>query len=512
MPPLPKSALDVEDLHNVLLASGYIPTNIQILLNSDATWKKIDAGLDWLAHSATGNSTAIIYFSGHGIRKAGLSSGDYLCPVEATLDEVARTLIESKDLIKAINRILAERLVIFLDSCHAEVIGEIKNTNIAIKAGLSETAYDSITQERGRMIIASSLYNEESHEVSTMQNGLFAHFLLEGLRGAAAERGGAIYINKLFSYIREGLNRYNLQHPFQKAASQDFIIAFVPIAALLQKYFDFIKLQREILNDVQKKFNKNEEIWKSECESLLEHVHNIYDFTQRLYEQLDNGTRLPRQIDTYSVSLIEGLRKTKKLVSDELIPCIKDFIPICRETTASAIKRRDKVGARLISLIESIDDFVIQVQDKKLLYEHQDFIANEKLHAIAALDTQDIATRMTSNTPPKSRSKTNPKSGGNKRNSESTNVKSSQLQSLSDYNQVDSVKLFNVMKPIYQNKHLEVLCFKLNINYDSVRGENAETTIIHLIKEMKAEKRYSELVREILRDHTHVAEDLSDPT
>ena len=62
---LPKAVVDVKDLHEVLLQSGYISSNVQKLLNNDATKSNIDDKLGWLARSvrSRADSTVLIYFS-----------------------------------------------------------------------------------------------------------------------------------------------------------------------------------------------------------------------------------------------------------------------------------------------------------------------------------------------------------------------------------------------------------------------------------------------------------------
>jgi uncharacterized caspase-like protein len=223
--PLTKTATDARDLYDTLLQNGYSPSNMFLLLDEQATKAAISDKLDWLARRVGPNDTVVIFFSGHGAQLiGGFWSGEYLCPVEATLDKVKDTFISDEEFTMALRAIRAGRLVVFLDACHAGGVGEPKDPTVQIKAGLSEAAYTRFLAQ-GRVIIASCKPDEVSYELPEMRNSLFTHYLLEGLRGGAARPDGTVWITNLFGYVYEQVSRYNLQHPFQKSATEDFIIA-----------------------------------------------------------------------------------------------------------------------------------------------------------------------------------------------------------------------------------------------------------------------------------------------
>jgi len=223
--PLAKTATDARDLYETLLQNGYPPSHMSILLDEQATKAAISDKLDWLARRVGSNDTAVIFFSGHGARLiGGFWPGEYLCPVEATLDKVKDTFISDEEFTIALRAIRASRLVVFLDACHAGGIGEPKDLGVQIKAGLSMAAYAKFSGQ-GRVIIASCKPDEVSYELPEMRNSLFTHYLLEGLRGNAAREDGAVWMSDLFGYVYKHVSQHNLQHPFQQSAMEDFIIA-----------------------------------------------------------------------------------------------------------------------------------------------------------------------------------------------------------------------------------------------------------------------------------------------
>jgi hypothetical protein len=222
---LAKTTTDARDLYDALLQNGYSPTNVTLLLDEQATKSAISDKLDWLARRARPDDTVVIFFSGHGAQLVGgFWPGEYLCPVEAALDRVKDTFISDEEFTSALRSIHAGQLVVFLDACHAGGVGEPKDPAVQVKAGLSEVAYARFLAQ-GRVIIASCRPDEVSYELAEMRNGLFTHYLLEGLRGGAARQDGTVWMSNLFGYVYERVSQHNLQHPFQKSATEDFIIA-----------------------------------------------------------------------------------------------------------------------------------------------------------------------------------------------------------------------------------------------------------------------------------------------
>jgi hypothetical protein len=224
---LSKTTHDATDFSEILANSGYHEKNLKLLLDHDATKSNISKELDSLAHSVSSDSTVIIFFSGHGTQvHGGFSSGEYLCPVEAELSKIKDTCISSSEITDALKAIRVNRLVLFLDACHSGGVGEIRDPNTKIKSGLSEQSYKRLAPVGGgRVIISSCESNEVAWEFSNMRNGIFTHYLLEGIRGGAARSDGTIWVSNLFSYISEHIAKHKVQHPFQQSATVDFPLA-----------------------------------------------------------------------------------------------------------------------------------------------------------------------------------------------------------------------------------------------------------------------------------------------
>ncbi len=92
--PLPATVLnDARGVYDLLVdpqRGGYDPANVQCLLDGKATLAALRAGLAELAQRCDSDSTAFVYFSGHGARlTSGPSAGEYLMPVDASMASTA---------------------------------------------------------------------------------------------------------------------------------------------------------------------------------------------------------------------------------------------------------------------------------------------------------------------------------------------------------------------------------------------------------------------------------------
>jgi len=215
--PLTKATADVRDLYDLLAQSGCPSTHLTLLANEQATKAAISDQLDCLARQTNSGDTVLIAFSGHGVQRVGgFEPGEYICPVEADWHNLRATAISDVELTTALRAIRAGRVAVFLDACHSGGVGEPKDAALQVKAGLSEAAYARLAEGRGRAVIASCRPDEVSWELADLRNGLFTHYLLEGLRGAAADPDGSVGILDLFKYVSRQVPQHKPQHPLFK--------------------------------------------------------------------------------------------------------------------------------------------------------------------------------------------------------------------------------------------------------------------------------------------------------
>lgn len=226
---LPDAILnDVKDIATTLSSPtycGYAQENVVSLLNADATRNAVLEGLSDLAARAAEDDTVCVYFSGHGTVFTSLGRDDSaLLTVDSDLSDVAGTAISSGDLATALGQIKAERVLVFIDSCHAGgtriAKGLTYDQEHEFKSGYSETAFAKLAVGRGRALMASCRADEESGVILGARNSVFTTALLAGLRGAAEKDGsGVIKVFDLFEYVADEVPKSvaDDQHPIFKA-------------------------------------------------------------------------------------------------------------------------------------------------------------------------------------------------------------------------------------------------------------------------------------------------------
>jgi hypothetical protein len=225
---------DAQEIYNLLINPehcGYLPANVQVLVDGEATQSAIRQALAQLAHRSNQGSTVFFYISSHGGRlESGPYTGEYLLPVDTlyTSDQsLAETAISGAEFTDALRTIPARKVVVVFDCCHAAGIGQPKEATAPELKALPESYYEVLKTGRGRVILASSRSTESSYVLPGAANSLFTQHLLAGLRGGAPGPGGVIRIFDLFHYLqpRVTTDQPN-QHPIFKAeVEENFPIA-----------------------------------------------------------------------------------------------------------------------------------------------------------------------------------------------------------------------------------------------------------------------------------------------
>jgi hypothetical protein len=226
---LSRAAKDAADVAECLTRRGnYRENQIFLLRDEEATKSTIESYLSSLASQVKPSDTVVVFFSGHGLQpKGGFAEGEFLCPVDVDPKNIKNTAISNEDLSTALSHIKANQVVTFLDACHSGGVGEIKD--IEVRAGFSSSTYDLLAASTGRVVIASCKSDEFSYELNKLQNGLFTHYLLEGLCKAPIDTDGEVNIMQLYDYlsrkVKERINKIDKtkqQRPLLKGETESF--------------------------------------------------------------------------------------------------------------------------------------------------------------------------------------------------------------------------------------------------------------------------------------------------
>ncbi len=228
VPGLPEAVLnDARDVATVLKSDaycGYDACNVHLLLDGDATLERIRATLATVAKASGPDDTVVVFFSGHGARLGDPADPESaLLSVECDAQKLGTTSLSEAEFSSALQRFVAQRLLVFIDACHSGGAGSFKGRREGELLGLgySEKSLGRLAQGTGRVLIASSRVSEESLVFPNARNSVFTSHLLDALRGRARTSGdGVIRVFEIFNHVSEMVKREvpGRQHPVFKAS------------------------------------------------------------------------------------------------------------------------------------------------------------------------------------------------------------------------------------------------------------------------------------------------------
>jgi len=99
-----------------------------------------------------------------------------------------------------------KRMVLLMDCCYS---GAVKSAQFISKAPASKDFLTLLTEAKGRKLLASCDVQQLSQECPELGHGVFTHFLLEGLKGAADDDGdGFVDVGEAYKYVSKEVERY----------------------------------------------------------------------------------------------------------------------------------------------------------------------------------------------------------------------------------------------------------------------------------------------------------------
>ena len=226
--PLPDAVTnDARDVAEILTSDaycGYLPDNVHLLLDEEATLARIRTALDSVANANGPNDSVVIFFSGHGARIGDPGNPQSaLLPVEFDIRTPYTTSLSETEFSSALRRISAQRLVVLIDACHSGGAGSFKGSEqrTSLAVGYSEKSLRRLAEGTGRVLLASCRANEVSLVFGNARNSVFTSKLLEALRGEGQTSGdGVIRVFEIFNHVTQmvKLAAPGRQHPVFKAS------------------------------------------------------------------------------------------------------------------------------------------------------------------------------------------------------------------------------------------------------------------------------------------------------
>jgi hypothetical protein len=183
---------------------GALPDGqIQLLIDEDATHRNILNAMRSIFLRADHNDMVLFYFSGHGLPGAFL-------PVD--YDGYANRL-EHTEISEILQASRAKHKLVLADACHSGGLLAARTTAHLALQRYYEALHNS---SGGTALLLSSKGEEYSLEDGGLRSGIFSHFLIEGLKGAADTNSDRLVtIRELFNFVHRQVRTYtgNIQTP-----------------------------------------------------------------------------------------------------------------------------------------------------------------------------------------------------------------------------------------------------------------------------------------------------------
>jgi hypothetical protein len=215
---------DAEEFYQLLISpigGSFKPENIVKLTNQEATTQRVTRALRSFLQKPGRDDLVIFYCACHGSPDANRPENIYLITYDTDPNDIAGTALPMREINLSLkDNLLSEKVVLLADTCHSAAIGEglgsrnMSNDNILVNRYLQKVS----ATRGGIALLTSAEANEISFEDAKWGggHGVFTHYLLEGMKGAAdINQDGIVTVGELFEYVRSNVQAATggKQHP-----------------------------------------------------------------------------------------------------------------------------------------------------------------------------------------------------------------------------------------------------------------------------------------------------------
>jgi len=216
--PLRFTVADAVELSAELKRQGYV---VHTLLNSEATNDNIRERIESVAAGGDAPGTVLFAFAGHGFQSA--KGVNYLATFSTTIETLEQRGLSVPDVQALMKATGAKRSVLLIDAC--------RNVPGTRAVGTPTTTFRDLEKSEGIRTLMSTRPGGFSYEDQALQHGIFTHYVIEGLRGKAANTDSKVTFEDLASYVERRVETYAAekdlsQKPFRSVdASGDFLLS-----------------------------------------------------------------------------------------------------------------------------------------------------------------------------------------------------------------------------------------------------------------------------------------------
>jgi sulfatase modifying factor 1 len=199
---------DVNGMAAVLKDAGY--KRVVLMTQAEAanagdntlqpTAKNIRKKLAAILEDRKPEDAVLIAFSGHSVQFRD-QKASYFCPMDADLAD-DKTLVSLGEVYKSLEESQAGTKVLLVDACRNDPQAEASKAVEKIKLE-SVTRPQAERPPGGVAALFSCSEGQSSYESEKLGHGVFFNFVIEGLKGEAANKKGEVTLQRLAAYVAD---------------------------------------------------------------------------------------------------------------------------------------------------------------------------------------------------------------------------------------------------------------------------------------------------------------------
>ncbi len=200
-------AKDAKDMAGVLGDDGAGGFDSVTLLSGEVSRDEFWAAFNDATADLGRDDLFVLFLAGHGTLgpSGNASSALYFLPSDTSLQRYDLTGIAMDDVAQAMDDVEARRRVLMVDACHSgtgrsSLSSEVVAWLNALRGPPPGPTPRSFSKYEARLFAAD--FNQPAREDDALQNGVYTHFLIEGLRGAAdLDADGLVSVLELHEHV-----------------------------------------------------------------------------------------------------------------------------------------------------------------------------------------------------------------------------------------------------------------------------------------------------------------------
>ncbi len=210
LPALRYSALDCQGLGEALAEATQGFPHKEVIIHHDFVaqvphLKTVRTSLKQIVSEAKPQDTILFYFSGHGVLEPN-SQQAVLCLADTEKGNLLDTSLGLQELLQMLGNSSAHQQLVWLDACHSGgmTLRGSRGQGVPLlnpTVQLVEVLRQRAAQSKGFYALLSCDQTQQSWEFPELGHGVFTYYLMQGLRGEAADSQGVIDADGLYKYV-----------------------------------------------------------------------------------------------------------------------------------------------------------------------------------------------------------------------------------------------------------------------------------------------------------------------